>query len=404
MASTLQSVVSVFANANYFKSALIGVSIAFQVLAFAFLIPSAFTLRIIQSTWATAVEVLAGLISLIGLWIHGGSGYHTYIIPQVGLTILLLVRQSLGLYIHQKQKVHSGYVLEYLDRSYTIATMALFALGWYHVTAGSLESVGIRENYYNTLSHAVLLVLVMSEGFLLLSFAAGLWPNQRSLTPDYYDSVLLLACGLVMIVVLIVGYHADEDWHFFLGRLEHSSYTLMVLCGAAASLMISKRKGHHTKRNLIPALIIVVLGILFTSHHQEAMLGKKIHEVFGYTMVVAATFRIVEILVIPDWTVKASTDVHSNLPYVTPMVAVILSFVAFGSSRDLCQAIEGTGFMAPAYVAILYTCGLFYFCFLTALMHRIKDHWYPDGSDGKHEYSSLPEVQSDRFGCNQNWD
>lgn len=102
---------------------------------------------------------------------------------------------------------------------------------------------------------------------------------------------------------------------------------------------------------------------------------------------------------------------------------MILSFVAFGSSRDLCQAIEGTGFMAPAYVAILYTCGLFYFCcrttnplitvvvhamltaiVLTALMHRIRDHWYPDGSDGKHEYSSLPEVQSDRFGCDQNWD
>ncbi|PIG85559.1 hypothetical protein AARAC_007323 [Aspergillus arachidicola] len=121
-------------------------------------------------------------------------------------------------------------------------------------------------------------------------------------------------------------------------------------------------------------------------------------------MVVAAASRIVEILVAPNWGVKASADVHSNLPYVPPMVVVILSFVAFGSSRDLCQAIEQTGFMAPAYVAILYTCGLFYFCFLTALMHRVKDHWYPDRSDEKHEYSSLPEVQSDRFGHNQDWD
>ncbi|KAB8220789.1 hypothetical protein BDV33DRAFT_190842 [Aspergillus novoparasiticus] len=321
MVSTPHLVLSLFANADcLLKSALVGVSIALQVLAFAFLIPSAFTLRIVQSKWATAVEALAVLISLVGLWIYGGSGYHTYIIPQVGLTILLLVRQSLGLYIHQKQKVYSGYVGKYLGHSYTIATMGLFTLGWYHVTAGSLESVGIRENYYNTLSHAVLLVLVMSEGLLLLSFAAGLWPNQRSLTPDYYDSVLLFACSLVMIVVLIVGYHADEDWHFFLGRLEHSSYALMVLCGAATSIMISTRKGHHTKRNLIPALIIVVLGIMFTSHHQENMLGKKIHEVLGSTMVVAAASRIVEILVVPNWAVKASTDVHSNLPYVPPMV------------------------------------------------------------------------------------
>ncbi|KAE8359091.1 hypothetical protein BDV27DRAFT_168814 [Aspergillus caelatus] len=313
MASTLQS------------SALSGVSIGLQVLAFAFLIPSAFTLRIVQSKWATAVEVLAVLISLVGLWIYGGSGYHTYIIPQVGLTILLFIRQSLGLYIHQKQNIHSAYVAKRLGHAYSLATIGLFTLGWYHITAGSLESVGIRDHYYNTLSHAILLLLAMSEGLLLLSSAAGLWPRQSNQTPDYYDSVLLLVCSLVFVVVLIVGYHADEDWHFLLTRLEHFAYTIMVFSGAIASIMVSTRKGHQTKRNIIPALITVVLGLLFTSHQQEATLVKKVHETMGYTMVVAAAFRIVEILVVPHWAAKAPTDVHSNLRYVTPLVLYYLA-------------------------------------------------------------------------------
>ncbi|OGM47318.1 hypothetical protein ABOM_003876 [Aspergillus bombycis] len=281
--------------------------------------------------------------------------------------------------------------------------MGLFTLGWYHITAGALESVGIREHYYNTLSHAVLLLLVMSEGILLLSSAAGLWPRLTNRTPDYYDSVLLLVCSLVMIAVLIIGYHADEDWHFFLTRLEHSSYAILVLCGSLTSIMMSTRKGHHTKRTIIPALTVVVLGLLFTSHQQEAMLVKKVHETLGYTMVTAAAFRIVEILVVPHCA-NVSTDVHSNLRYITPLVAVVLSFVAFGSSRDLCQAIEEAGFMASPYVAILYTCGLVYFSFLTTIIHRIKDHLYPDGGDEKYEYSSLPGMHSDRLGYNQSLD
>ncbi|KAB8263178.1 hypothetical protein BDV32DRAFT_136230 [Aspergillus pseudonomiae] len=282
--------------------------------------------------------------------------------------------------------------------------MALFFLGWYHITAGSVESVGIRENYYNTLSHAVLLLLAMSEGILLLSSAVGLWPRQTNRTPDYYDAVLLLMCSLVMVVVLIVGYHSDEDWHFFLTRLEHSSYTIMVLCGSLTSIMLSTRKGHQNKRNILPALTSVILGLLFTSHQQEAMLVKKVHEALGYTMVTAAAFRIIEILVVPHWPVNVSTDAYSILRYVTSLLVVILSFVSFGSSRDLCQAIEETGFMAAPYVAILYTCGLIYFSFLANLIHRIKDHLYPDESDEKYEYSSLPGMQSDRLGYNQNLD
>ena len=63
--------------------------------------------------------------------------------------------------------------------------------------------------------------------------------------------------------------------------------------------------------------------------------------------------------------------------------------------------------MAPAYVAILYTCGFVYFSceainllviiphalltavVLTTLIHRVKDHWYPEGCDEKYEYSSF---------------
>ena len=266
------------------------------------------------------MEALAVLVALVGLWIYGGSGYHTYRIPQIGLTILLFMRQLLGLYIHRKQKVHSERVAEYLGHAYSIATMALFFLGWYHITAGSVESVGIRENYYNTLSHAVLLLLAMSEGILLLSSAVGLWPRQTNRTPDYYDAVLLLMCSLVMVVVLIVGYHSDEDWHFFLTRLEHSSYTIMVLCGSLTSIMLSTRKGHQNKRNILPALTSVILGLLFTSHQQEAMLVKKVHEALGYTMMTAAAFRIIEILVVPHWPVNVSTDAYSILRYVTSLV------------------------------------------------------------------------------------
>ena len=271
------------------------------------------------------MEGLAVLVALVGLWIHGGSANHTYRIPQISLTILLLMRQPLGVYIHRKQNIHSGYVAEYLGHTYSIATLGLFTLGWYHITAGSLESVGIREHYYNTLSHALLLVLIMSEGLLLLSFATGLWPRQSSRTPDYYDSLLLLMCSLVMVVVLLVGYHADEDWYFVLIRIEHLAYTIMVLCGAITSIMVSTRKGHQTQRNIIPALVFAVLGLLFTSHQQEATLVKKVHETMGYTMVVGATFRMVEILVMPHWPAKASTDVHSNLRYVTALVLYRLS-------------------------------------------------------------------------------
>ncbi|KAE8379793.1 hypothetical protein BDV26DRAFT_303373 [Aspergillus bertholletiae] len=274
---------------------------------------------LIQSKWAPAGDALAAFVTLLGLWIYGGSGYLTYRIPQIVLTIVLLIQQSLGFYVYRKQKVYSEYVAQYLGYAHGIATVVLFALGWYHITAGSLEAVDIRQNYYNIFSHAIFLVIIMIEEIQLISSATGLWPRPGNRTPDYYDSVLILGGALFFFAILVSRYHPNSKGYDLVGRLEHIAYAVMVVCAAATSIMFSTGKRHQNKRNIMPALIVIVLGLLFTSHHQEAMLVKQIHQVFGYTMMVAASFRILEILVLPYWPVNAS-DVRISLRYMAPLV------------------------------------------------------------------------------------
>jgi hypothetical protein len=92
-------------------------------------------------------------------------------------------------------------------------------------------------------------------------------------------------------------------------------------CAGLLGMWLSRSRNGRPKRNLIPALVILMTGYAMSAHPQELMISTMIHSIFGYTLMAAGLTRIIEIsFVLRD---KPALSEPNSFQYLTPFVCPV---------------------------------------------------------------------------------
>ena len=90
-------------------------------------------------------------------------------------------------------------------------------------------------------------------------------------------------------------------------------------------MWLSRKRDGRPKRNLVPAIVIMLTGYAMGGHPQTIMLSEHMHTFFGYTLMGAGLTRIIEIsFVLKDRSCLSpdGSDPHS-FQYLPPFVSDI---------------------------------------------------------------------------------
>lgn len=106
---------------------------------------------------------------------------------------------------------------------------------------------------------------------------------------------------------------------------------------------------YSTSLNPIPALIILLLGIMMSSHHQNSMVSTTIHKQWGSLFVGFALARALTYLIM--W-LSPPTSVYASRPPTELLAAFCLlsgGLIFMGSNKDIIRCMEERDLM-PMFI------------------------------------------------------
>ncbi|KAF7588188.1 hypothetical protein BBP40_006095 [Aspergillus hancockii] len=392
-AYTNRAAPSILNALEFFKmGSAVWVSIALQILSLGAVLPSALTLKVAHPRWALFLQTVGVIVALVGLWICKNH-FSVYLALKIILTILLVGQAAARASTHGRlitsvwKAKKIPWYFKYAD---TALDLSILILGWIQITAGSLESLELSEDYHSTLAHACLSSILMAQAVFWISSATGLWPRHSSRSAEYYDSIWLFSIGVIMIPVLYLGAHLWEGRTAVLLLIEHIFYALMVVAASQIGIWLSRKKSRRPKRNLMPAFTWFLLGHLMVAHHQWNAMTKKVHEGFGYTLIMMAAAKALDILVNSRKSGRRPIDVN-NLRFLPALFSTISSLMIIAATWELCIAVEEFGLSPLAFLAGICTCALLVFFFILVQLEYIASFLYPE-EHGQDDYASLPQL------------
>ncbi|CAN8105016.1 unnamed protein product [Discula destructiva] len=187
-------------------------------------------------------------------------------------------------------------------------------------------------------------------------------------TAEFVESFLIFFYGSTNIFLEHLG-STDGEWSF--EDLEHVSITVLFLGGGLCGMLIESTKirdllnttvtttiderydDHHEREdalakpatyrfstNPIPALVILLLGIMMSSHTQQSMVSTMVHKQWGTMLCGAAFARGLSYVIV--W-LKPPTSVLPSRPPTELLAAFGLmtgGIIFMASSRDTVAAME----------------------------------------------------------------
>lgn len=105
-------------------------------------------------------------------------------------------------------------------------------------------------------------------------------------------------------------------------------------------------KQYRTSLNPMPALIILLLGVMMSSHHQDSMVSTLVHAQWGTLLVGFAAARICTYLI---HYVSPPKSIYPSRPPTELVASFCLisgGIIFMASARDIIVYMENTGLMA----------------------------------------------------------
>ena len=115
-------------------------------------------------------------------------------------------------------------------------------------------------------------------------------------------------------------------------------------------------KQYTTSLNPMPALIILLLGIMMSSHHQESMVSTQVHGQWGTLLVGFGVARIGTYILMFISPPKSVYPTRPPTELVASFCLISGGIIFCVSARDIVIYMERTGLMAMFVLTV--TCGL----------------------------------------------
>ncbi|KAI4260256.1 MAG: hypothetical protein LQ352_000378 [Teloschistes flavicans] len=373
------------------------IHIIVQILAFGLIFPTGMVLgltrpQIVRSRWHVPLQTLGAIIALLGYFLghaHGGRQFAPNIHASFAtiLMLLLLVQVLFGIYLKLHLEKKSQTTIHTRIRRYFVLTHGVIGkimpvVSWVQMLFGGITALGFcRDDHMGQcLAHFIMGSAFIGYGIVLtiLLLVGQAWLQRTGRSQEFFDSLLIAAWGCV-------NTFTEHRWGgpWVKNDLQHTSMGIVWWCAGLLGLWLSRKRDGRPKRNLIPAMVILITGWAMSAHPQSLELSTHVHTVFGYTLMAAGAARIIEIaFVLRD---RGSVDEEgkgdeaSSWQYLTPFLLYASGLLFMGATEEQMAFLSNAHIHVShvSYILILYSIAFLLFLFVAMLLNLYAAHAWP---------------------------
>lgn len=239
------------------------------------------------------------------------------------LMLMLVVQIVIGIYLklHLEKGLHTR-IRRYAIMMHGMMGKAIPVMSWVQMLFGGITALGFcrGDHLGQCLAHFIMGSAFIGYGIVLtiLLLVGQAWLRHSGRSQEFFDSLLIAAWGCV-------NTFTEHRWGgpWVKNDLQHTSMGIVWWCAGLLGVWLSRKRDGRPRRNVFPAVVIMLTGWGMSAHPQSLELSTHVHAVFGYTLMAAGAVRIVEIsFVLKDQNSLSETDNEeiNSFQYLTPFV------------------------------------------------------------------------------------
>lgn len=239
------------------------------------------------------------------------------------MMLTLITQVCMGIYLKlHLERGFQGKIRPWIVRAHGVVGKIMPILIWVQFVFGGMAAMGFcfGDHTGQCLAHYIMGGAFIAYGIILtiLLLVGQLWLKRTGRSQEFFDSLVIAAWGCVN---TFTEHRWGGEW---VGNdLQHTAMGVIWWCAGLVGIWLSRKRDGSPKRNLIPAIVIILTGFGMSAHPQHLMISNKVHTAFGYTLMAAGFTRIVEISFVlrdKDATTPDGSDPNS-FQYLTPFVS-----------------------------------------------------------------------------------
>ncbi|KAF2142969.1 uncharacterized protein K452DRAFT_225841 [Aplosporella prunicola CBS 121167] len=371
------------------------VHILLQSLAWGVLFPTGMVLGITRSRWHVPIQSTATVMAIVGYFLghkHKGRQFSTNVHASFApwLMFFLFCQAFFGIYLklHLEKGIH-GTIRRYIVPVHGAIGKLLPLGAWIQMLFGGITALGFcRDDHMGQcLAHFIMGSAFIAYGIIMtiLLLVGQLWLKRTGRSQEFFDSLMIAAWGCV-------NTFTEHRWGgpWVHNDLQHTSMGIVWWCAGLVGIWLSRTRDGRPKRNLIPAVVILLTGFAMSAHPQTLPLSTMVHSVFGYTLMGAGITRIIEIsFVLRDQPCISDdgTDIHS-WQHLPPFLLYASGFLFMGATEEQMALLSDAHVTHVSYVLILYSIAFLLYLFVNMLLHVYATYAWPE--------STKPDPESGR--------
>ena len=364
--------------------------------------PICVCLQIVRSRWHVPLQIVGTIIAIVAYFLghaHKGRQFSKNIHASFANTLMLMmvVQVVIGFYLklHLSKGIH-GRIRRVIVVIHGVIGKAMPVISWVQMLFGGITAMGFCHDDHlgQCLAHFIMGSAFIAYGIMLtiLLLVGQFWLRRSGRSQEFFDSLIIAAWGCVN---TFTEHRWGSDWGH--NDLQHTTMGIVWWCAGLLGIWLSRNRNGRPKRNLIPAIVILLTGYAMSAHPQHLEISTMIHTVFGYTLMAAGLTRIIEIsFVLRDrGTLSLDGSDPNSFQYLTPFVSIpVLSecnlpergsvlannmqllyasgFLFMGATEEQMQLLHDAGITHVSYVLILYSIAFILFlCMLSISRHSL---------------------------------
>ncbi|KAN0066525.1 hypothetical protein ACQY0O_000619 [Thecaphora frezii] len=363
------------------------IHIAVQTLSWFVLFPLVMVLGLIRHRLHVPLATLSLALTVAGYLLghaHGGRSFpHTAHGSMASFLVFYLSAQAfLGVYLKLRLQWRPEkwvrptlvFVHGFLGKSFPI-------VGWVQMVFGitTLQSWCFGGHLGQCLAHYIMgsAFQVYAAILLIMMKAGGAWLERRGQSQEWFDSWVIMLWGIVN---TFTEHHGGPWTH---KDLQHTLMGVMWWAGGAVGIWLSR----GGRRNVFPAIIILLTGWAMSAHEQELMISTKVHSLFGYALMGAGITRIIEVCFVLKDRPSGSSDsaepdaasTHSWYPvrafqYLPPYLLVASGVLFMSATDEELRWAHGRGVDHATWGMIDFSVSMVVFLWINMLLDLFISH------------------------------
>ena len=341
--------------------------ILIQCLAWGIVYPTGMVLGLVKSRWHVPVQVLGTAIAVPGYFLghaHKGRQFAHNVHAAFANWIVFILIAQVAMGVVLKLHIERGFfgkIRKVVVKGHGILGCLIPVLAWVQFLFGGIASQGFcrGEHLGQCLAHFIMGSAFIAYGIvltiLLLNGQAFLARTGRS--QEFWDSLVISLWGCI-------NTFTEHRWGgpWVKNDLQHTSMGIIWWAAGLVGIWLSRDRSGRPRRNLIPAIVILLTGWAMAGHPQDLDISTHVHATFGYTLMSAGLTRIIEIsFVLKDKTTLVGPeggDVDAEInsfQYLPVFLLYASGFLFMGATEEQMAMLATAQVTHVSYILILFS-------------------------------------------------